>query len=91
MVAVKVTVKAPLCVGVPDSTLWVKVTPVGRVPLSVTEGVGVPVAVTTKLFELPSAKVVLEAEVMVGGASTVNVKDWVAFEPTPLEAVTVMG
>ena len=86
----------PPAVGVPARVavplpLLVKVTPVGRVPLSAMEGVGVPVDVTVKVPAVPLVKVLLAAEVMVGAASTVKVKDWVASEPTPLEAFTVMG
>ena len=38
---------------------------------------------------MPSVKVALSAEVMVGGPSTVRVKDWVASGLTPLDALMV--
>ena len=43
--------------------------------------------VTVKVPLWPSVKVVLEPEVMDGVESTVKVKCWAAFEPTPLLAV----
>ena len=41
-------------------------------------GAGKPVAVGVKVPSAPSVKVVLSAEVMVGGPVTVRVKAWVA-------------
>ena len=51
----------------------------------------VPVVVTVKDPLVPSVKVVLAAEVMAGGPSTVRVKDWLAAGLTPLVAVMVSG
>jgi hypothetical protein len=65
--------------------------PLGRFPHSVIVGGGEPTAVGVKLLGLPSTKLALFADVMVGGWSTVRVKDWVAGLPTPLEAVIVIG
>ena len=66
MLAVKVIGKVPVTVGVPVSEPAVKVTPVGRGPVSPKVGVGVPVAVTVKVPAMPSLKVVASAEVIVG-------------------------
>jgi hypothetical protein len=74
--------------------LSVKVTPVGRAPVSDRAGVGSPVAVTLKDPAWPAAKVLAAAEVMVGATSawiTVRVKDWVAPAPTPLAAPMLSG
>ena len=70
------------------------VTPLGSVPLSLNVGVGVPVAVTVKLPDVPTANVVLAALVMVGAtlaALTDSVKLCVALGRTPLAAVKVIG
>src|SRR5580704_10474072 len=92
LVAVMVIGKLPLWVGVPESTpAAVNVTPVGRGPVSLKVGAGLPVAVTVKLPAVPWVKVALLPEVMVGGAFTVRVKLWVAFGETPLVAVMVIG
>ena len=48
----------PLSVAVP-LPLSVNVTPLGRAPLSVSAGVGKPVAVTVKVPAAPAVKVVL--------------------------------
>jgi hypothetical protein len=69
--------------------LFTNVTPVGSVPLSVSDGVGVPVAVTGKLPAVPAVKVVLLALVIAGAWSTVNVKLWLAV-PALLLAVMVI-
>ena len=58
--------------GVPDrvavpSPLLTKVTPLGSVPDSVSVAFGFPVLVTVNVPALPSANVVLAAEVMDGG------------------------
>ena len=50
---------------------------------------GRPVEVTVKVPADPSVKVVLSPEVMAGAASTVRVKDWLAFGLTPLRAPMV--
>lgn len=58
--------------GVPLSTPAVlKVTPLGRLPLSVNVGVGKPVAVTVNDPAVPTANVVLLALVIVGAWFTV--------------------
>ena len=72
------------------SPLSVKVTPLGSDPVSDRAAVGRPVEVTVKLPALPSAKVVLSAEVMAGATSTVRVKVWLASGATPLVAPMVM-
>jgi hypothetical protein len=74
--------------------LSTNVTPLGSAPVSVSDGVGVPVVVTIKLPAVPTVNVVLLALVMAGatcGAFTVNVKLWLAGLPTPLLAVIVIG
>ena len=56
--------------------------------------VGVPVVVTVNVPAVPTANVVAPALVMTGAAAagfTVSVKLWVAFGPTPLAAVIVIG
>src|SRR5712692_6732653 len=56
--------------GVPLSTpvLPLKVTPLGRAPVSLKSGAGLPVAVTVKLPAVPTVKAVLLALVMAGAA-----------------------
>lgn len=74
--------------------LSLKLTPLGNEPLSLSEGVGVPVVVTVKLATEPAVKVVLVALVIAGamGAGlTVSVKFWMASGPEPLWAVIVNG
>jgi hypothetical protein len=83
--------KVPACVGVPESLSPEKVTPLGSVPEEVIVGVGLPVAVTVKDPGDPTAKVVEDAEVISGAVPTFKVKDWLAPEPTPLAALTVIG
>src|SRR5215472_873275 len=80
----------PLSVAVPFP-LFTNVTPLGSVPVSVRDGVGVPVVVTVKLAAVPTANVVLLALVMLGAIPvlTVRVKLWLAGVPTPLLAVIV--
>src|SRR5262249_62070033 len=61
-------------VGVPPSVavpfpLFVKVTPLGRVPDSLSAGVGDPVVVTVKLPAVPTANVVLFALVILGAVA----------------------
>jgi non-ribosomal peptide synthetase component E (peptide arylation enzyme) len=46
--------------------LLVKVTPLGNAPVSVIDGVGLPVAVTVKLPTVPTVKAVLLALVIAG-------------------------
>ena len=81
---------APASVAVP-SPLSTKLTPDGREPVSVRDGVGLPVEVTVKDPEDPEVKDVLADEVIAAVAVTVRVKDWVAGLPTPLAAVMVTG
>ena len=86
--------------GVPDSvavpfSLSTKVTPAGKVPVSLIPGVGLPVAVTVKAPAVPAvneavlALVIAGARDTVAAAVTVKVKDWVASGRTPLAAVIV--
>ena len=80
-------------VAVP-SPLSTRVTPEGRAPVSVMAAVGFPVEVTVNVPALPAVKLALEPLVMAGAAgagATVRVNAWVASEPTPLEAVMVIG
>ena len=92
LVASMVMGNTPLVVAVPDSRpADERVTPVGSAPDSVKVGAGKPEAVTVKLPAVPSVKVARSAEVMVGCASTVRVKVWVALGVTPLAAVMVIG
>ena len=67
------------------------VTPAGSAPVSVSVAVGMPVVVTVKVFDVPSANVVLSALVIAGAwaAATSSVKLWVALGDTPLAAVIV--
>jgi hypothetical protein len=70
-VAAKVIGKVPVLVGVPLRTpppevSAVNVTPPGRVPLSVTAGVGVPVVVTLNEPAVPTVNVVLLALLKTG-------------------------
>jgi hypothetical protein len=70
------------------------VTPLGRAPVSVKVGVGVPVVVTENVPAVPTVKVVLLALVIAGAALdvlTVSVKACVAGVPTPLLEVNVRG
>jgi hypothetical protein len=59
----------PLSVAVPFA-LEVNVTPLGSVPVFVTEGIGVPVVVTVKVPFVPTENVVLLALVMLGAVET---------------------
>src|SRR5271166_6919571 len=65
--------------GVPLSTPVAasNVTPLGKAPVSLSVGVGVPVVVTVKLPAVPTVKVVLVALVIAGAWLTVRVKFWV--------------
>ena len=69
--------------------LSTKVTPRGKVPASLINGVGKPVAVTVKVPGLPAEKVVVLGLVIVGASLTVKVNDWVALGRTPLAALIV--
>ena len=81
----------PASVAVP-SWLSVKVTPVGREPVSDSAGTGVPVVVTVNVPAVPWVKVVVLAEVMAAGVLTVRAKEvvWVAPVPVPV-TVTAYG
>ncbi len=80
----------PLSVAVPLVPA-VKLTPLGRLPLSLSVVVaGTPgVVVIVKLPDVPTVKVALAALVMTGGWPTESVKLWVAPGETPLLAVIV--
>ena len=79
--------------GVPlNNPAAVSVTPDGNVPVLLKVGVGNPVAVTVNVPALPIVKVVFAALVIAGAVPlTVKVKLCVAFVPTPLLAVMVIG
>ena len=69
--ALKVIGNVPALVGVPPRSpppeaLAVNVTPAGRLPVSVTVGVGVPVVVTLKEPAVPTVNVALFALVKTG-------------------------
>jgi hypothetical protein len=67
--------------------LVTNVTPLGSAPLSLTDGVGTPVAVTVKLPAAPTENVVLLPLVIAGGWFTASVKLCIAAGVTPLLAV----
>ena len=78
--------------GVPLSTpAVVKFTPVGKGPVSLKVGTGNPVAMTENEPAAPNLNIVEAALVMAGPWLIANIKLWVAFDPTPLLAVIVMG
>jgi hypothetical protein len=79
----------PASVPVPFE-LAVKVIPAGNVPVRLTVGVGLPVAVTVKLNGVPTVAVADEALVIAGRWRTVRVKACVA-APRVLVAVNVSG
>jgi len=56
----------PVSVAVPF-LLLVKLTPLGSVPVLVSDGAGVPLAVTVKLPSVPAVNVVLLVLVIAGG------------------------
>jgi hypothetical protein len=92
LLAVIVMAKFPVTVGVPLSTpAEVKVTPLGRAPISLKVGAGNPVAVTVKEPAVFTTNVVLFALVMAGAWFTVRVKLCVASGETPLLAVIVIA
>jgi hypothetical protein len=93
--AVMVNVEADCDVAVPASVavplpLSVKLTPVGRTPLSDIDGVGEPVVVTVKEPATFVVKEVLTAEVMAGGVWTMSEKSIECWAET-LVPVTVIG
>jgi hypothetical protein len=79
-VAVPDKVPNPL---VPDANA----TPVGNVLVTVTEGVGLPVAVAAKLNAVPAVSVTVAALVIVGFCPTVKVNPWVT---VPFEFFALM-
>jgi hypothetical protein len=98
LLAVKVSGYVPLVpeAGVPLSVpvpflLSLNVTPLGSAPVSLSEGVGLPVVVTVKLPAVPTVNVVPFALVIAGAWFTFSVKLWLAAVPTPLLAVKVSG
>ena len=91
LLAVMVIGNEPTPVAVPLRTpVLLKVTPVGRAPVSLNVGEGKPEAVTEKEPAVPAVKVVLFALVMAGGWFAVSVKVCVAFGMMPLLAVMVI-
>jgi hypothetical protein len=85
------TAGVPLSVAVPLST---SERPAGRVPISLTEGAGVPVVVIWNEAAWPAVNQVLLVDVIVGAevesaGLTVSVKVCVALLPMPLLAVSV--
>ncbi len=99
MAAVTLRVVVPVAVGVPDKRAvplcWsTKVSPAGRVPVSVMAGVGEPVVVTAKEPAWPRVKSAVVTLVMAGAldALTVMVRARVDVESSlTLVAVTVTG
>ena len=77
--------------GVPDSSpvAGVKVTPFGRLPVTLEAGAGLPEAVTVKVPAAPTLNVTASSEVNSGPSSTLSVTDKVAATPTPLSALIV--
>jgi hypothetical protein len=69
----------------------VKVTPAGSVPVSLKVGAGNPEAVAWNAPAAPTVNAVLAALAIAGAWPIVSVKLWVAFDPTPLLAVIVIG
>src|SRR5205823_5546445 len=96
LLAVNVTGKVlpTPAVGIPASfplpfPLSMKVTPLGRAPVSVKDGAGKPVVSTANNPEVPNVKAALLRLVKAGASSTVKAKLWLAGDPTPLLAVNV--
>jgi hypothetical protein len=91
LAAVKLMLYVPAVVvpGVPLSTPVeaLNVTPLGKVPASLSVGGGKPVAVTVNVPASPTVKLVVLALVIAGACWTVRIKLCTAAEPTPLEAV----
>ena len=91
LAAVKLMLYVPAVVvpGIPLSTPVdaLNVTPLGKVPASLSVGAGEPVAVTVNVPACPAVKLVVLALVIAGACRTVKVKLCTAAEPTPLEAV----
>ncbi len=92
LVAVSVTGKDPLCVGVPESSPAAdNVRPVGRTPVvTLTVGAGKPVITTWNVVPaVLSRNVAVFALVIAGAWLTVSVKLCTALAPMPLVAVSV--
>jgi hypothetical protein len=97
--AASVIGNVPLTVGVPPSTpvVALNVTPAGRVPVSLSVGIGVPVAVIMNVPAVPTEKVV-EFELVIAGAwltgvevFTVSVKVCLGLFPPAFDAVKPIG
>jgi hypothetical protein len=71
--------------------LSVKLTPVGSVPVSPSEGAGDPVVVTVKVPAVPTVKAVDAALAKTGPWPTMIESVWLAFGPTPFAAVMLTG
>src|SRR6516162_3474188 len=96
LVAVMVSVKVPAVFDLPDMVavplpLFLKLTPVGSVPVLVSDGAGNPTVVTVKENCVLTLSVAVAALVMAGAWRTVSVKFWVAVVPTPLAAAMARG
>ena len=78
--------------GVPDKVavplpLSTKLTPLGRFPVSLIAGAGVPVVVTVKLPSVPTVNVVSSADVMAGALpSAIGLLEALAAGPVPTRA-----
>src|SRR5437016_1771781 len=96
LLAVNVTGKVlpTPAVGIPASfplpfPLSMKVTPLGRAPVSVKDGVGLPVAVTVKVPAVPTTSVILFALVIAGGVEGgLTVSPAQALVALPMELLT---
>jgi hypothetical protein len=94
--AVIVSVKVPVVFDVPEivavpSPLFLKLTPLGSVPVLVRDGFGKPVVVTMKANWVLTLSVTADGLVIAGAWLTVRVKFWVAVVPTPLAAAMARG
>src|SRR5262245_19917678 len=94
LVAMSVTGKDPLCVGVPESSPPDdSVRPVGSVPaVTLTVGAGKPFMTTRNVAPgvFTTNDAVFELAI-VGASFTVSVNDWAGLEPTVLVAVKLMA
>ena len=70
--------------------LLTKVMPVGRAPVSPSDGAGKPVVVTRNVAGVPAWKPVAFALVIVGASLIVMLSVCCAVAPTPFEAFTTM-
>jgi hypothetical protein len=92
--AVRVRLKTPPAVGVPDnlavpSWLSVKLTPLGRAPVSVMAAIGNPVVLIVKEPAAPIGKLALLTVVNAGACVTVSVNVCDAFGKVPFCAVNM--